>query len=104
MMLLQKGQLEEGVKILGSMLYVLVVLSGKFQDSCFAAGSESMSQARIVYQFIKTNNQLTGGLEDAVADLSKQYAPSKAVKVPKIAPETASSVPLMGLCWPSYKL
>ena len=49
MMLLQKGQLEEGVKILDSMLYVLVVLSGKFQDSCFAAGSESMSQARIVY-------------------------------------------------------
>ena len=49
MMLLQKGRLEEGVKILGSMLYVLVVLSGKFQGSCFAAGSESISQARIVY-------------------------------------------------------
>jgi len=30
MMLLQKGLLEEGVKIFGYMLYGLVVLSGKF--------------------------------------------------------------------------
>jgi len=70
---------------LDTILYALVVLTGKFQDSRFAAGSQSLSQARTVYQFVKTHNQLTGRLEDAVADLAKQYAHSKPTKVPKAA-------------------
>jgi len=78
---------------LDTILYALVVLTGKFQDSRFAAASQSISQARTVYQFIKTHNQLTGGLEDAVADLSRQYAHTKPVKVAKIAPDTTSTAP-----------
>ena len=64
-----------------AILYALVVLSGKLQDSRFAAASQSITHARTVYQFVKTHNQLTGGLEDALADLSKQYAHSKPAKV-----------------------
>jgi len=78
---------------LDTILYALVVLTGKFQDSRFAAASQSISQARTAYQFIKTHNQLTGSLEDAVADLSKQYAHSKPVKVATIAPVTAIVAP-----------
>ncbi len=81
---------------LDAMLYAIVLLSGKFHDSRFAAGSQSLSQARTVYQFIKTHNQLTGSLEDAVADLAKQYAHNKPVKTPKIASELASPAPLTG--------
>jgi hypothetical protein len=67
---------------LDAILYAIVVLSGKLQDSRFAAASQSVTHARAVYQFVKTHNQLTGGLEDALADLSKQYAHSKPAKVP----------------------
>ncbi len=81
---------------LDTILYALVVLTGKFQDSRFAAASQSISQARTAYQFIKTHNQLTGGLEDAVADLSKQYAHSKPAKVAAAAPATASPAPHLG--------
>ena len=81
---------------LDSILYALVVLTGKFQDSRFAAASQSISQARTVYQFIKTHNQLTGSLEDAVADLSKQYAHSKPVKVATIVPVTDIIAPKVG--------
>lgn len=65
-----------------------MVLIGKFQDSRFAAASQSISQARTVYQFRKTYNQFTGSLENAVADLSKQHANTKPVKVTKIIPRT----------------
>lgn len=75
---------------LDSMLYALVLLTGKFHDSRFAAGSQSIRQARTGYKFIKTHNQLTGGLEDAVADLSKQYAHNKAAKEPTVASATVS--------------
>ena len=81
---------------LDAMLYAIVLLSGKFHDSRFAAGSQSLSQSRTVYQFIKTHNQLTGSLEDTVADLAKQYAHNKPVKTPKIASELASPAPLTG--------
>ena len=81
---------------LDSILYALVVLSGKLQDSRFAAASQSISQARTIYQFVKTHNQLTGSLEDAVADLSKQYAHSKPLKVPTETPVTSNVVPLVG--------
>jgi uncharacterized protein (DUF2236 family) len=52
--------------------------------------SQSISQARTIYQFVKTYNQLIGSLEDAVADLSKQYAQSKPVKEPTTAPRQAT--------------
>ena len=81
---------------LDSMLYALVLLSSKLQDSRFAAASQSISQARTIYQFVKTHNQLTGSLEDAVADLSKQYAHSKPVKEPTTAPKTSNAAPLVG--------
>jgi len=72
---------------LDSMNYALEILQGKFHDSRFAAASQSVHQARTVYQFIKTHNQLTGALEDAVADLSKQYAHNKPVKDTKVVSE-----------------
>lgn len=81
---------------LNILLHAVDLMSTKFQDSRFAAGSQSLSQARTVYQFVKTHNQLTGSLEDAVADLAKQYAHNKPVKVAKIAPQPPSTAPLMG--------
>jgi len=57
--------------------------------------SQSISQARTIYQFVKTYNQLIGSLEDAVADLSKQYAQSKPVKEPTTAPKTSNAAPLV---------
>ncbi len=69
------------------------LLSAKFQDSRFAAGNQSLSQARVVYQFVKTHHQLTGSLEDAVANLAKQYSHNKAPKVAGPAPVVPTTAP-----------
>ena len=63
-----------------TILHALTLLTGKFQDSRFAAASQSLDYGRTVYQFVKTHNRLTGGLEDALADLAKRYAHNKAAK------------------------
>ena len=65
---------------LETLLHALTLLIGKFQDSHFAAASQSFVQGRTVYQFVKTHNNLTGGLEDALADLAKHFAHNKAAK------------------------
>ena len=80
---------------LNTLLHAVDLLSAKFQDSRFAAGNQSLSQARTVYQFVKAHHQLTGSLEDAVANLGKQYSHTKASKVadtPPVLPTTTSTV------------
>ena len=80
---------------LNILLHAVDLLSAKFQDSRFAAGNQSLSQARTVYQFVKTHHQLTGTLEDAVANLAKQYSHTKASKVAgpvSVLPSTVSTV------------
>ena len=67
---------------LTTMLQGLTRITGLFEDSRYAAGSESEGHALTVYQFIKTHHALTGELEEAVADLGKQFAR----KPPKPAP------------------
>jgi hypothetical protein len=47
---------------------------GIYSDSRYTAGSESEGHGRSVYQFVKTHNKLTGGLEDALAELAKHFA------------------------------
>ncbi len=59
---------------LDTLLRALPRLADKIGDSHFAAGSESEGHARSIYQFVKTHNSLTGGLEDALAELGKQFA------------------------------
>lgn len=71
---------------LNTLLHAMDLLNAKFQDSRFAAGTQSLGQARTVYQFVKTHHQITGTLEDAVANLAKQYSHTKASKVPSPAP------------------
>jgi len=77
---------------LNILLHAVDLLSAKFQDSRFAAGNQSLSQARTVYQFVKTHHQLTGSLEDAVANLAKQYSHTKASKVASTVPVLPSTV------------
>ena len=83
---------------LNTLLHAVVLLSAKFQDSRFAAGNQSLSQARTVYQFVKTHHQLTGTLEDAVADLAKQYSHTKASKVASPVPVVPSTTPALAVC------
>jgi hypothetical protein len=59
---------------LDTILRAMTRITGKFHDSRYAAGSESPGHSRFVYQFVKTHNTLTGGLEDALADLGKKFA------------------------------
>jgi len=78
---------------LNTLLHAVDLMSAKFQDSRFAAGNQSLSLARTVYQFVKTHHQLTGTLEDAVANLAKQYSHTKAPKVAGPAPVVPSTAP-----------
>ena len=68
---------------LDTILHPLINLVGKFQDSRYAAASQSLSHGLTVYQFVKTHNALTGELEDAVADLAKQFVHTKPAKSDK---------------------
>ncbi len=85
----------DSLQKLNTLLHAIVLLSAKFQDSRFAAGNQSISQARTVYQFVKTHHKLTGTLEDAVANLAKQYRHTKTSKGPSpviIMPTTTKTV------------
>lgn len=59
---------------LDGVLRTLVRLIGRFEDTRYAAGSESKGHGNLIYQFVKTHNTITGGLEDALAELAKHFA------------------------------
>jgi hypothetical protein len=65
----------------------LTRINGVYQDSLFAAGSESLGHERSIYQFVKTHNKLTGKLEDILAELSQHYARNK----PAAKPDTPAA-------------
>jgi len=70
---------------LTALSHAIARFAGIFDDSLYAAGSESKGHGRSIYQFVKTHNALTGKLEDALNRLAKHFARKPAAKADKPA-------------------
>ncbi|MDD5037434.1 MAG: hypothetical protein PHE55_22130 [Methylococcaceae bacterium] len=72
----------DALQKLDVIIHAMTRLLGKCEDSHFAAASESQDHGHSIYPFVKIHNNLTGGLEDALAELAKHFSHSKPAKPP----------------------
>lgn len=75
----------DALQKLSTLFQAITRVAGIIGDSRYAAAGESQGHGRSVYQFVKTHNSLTGGLEDALDDLGKHFNRSKPAKPDKPA-------------------